>query len=155
MRFLETVFLSFILVCFSSVQVAKTEAAVGALQKSHPAARWNNKSATVADVTCDGKPETIILGSEKNSVVIGVVSGANPTETQVFSFPVEAGTQNGFCAVPKRIEVSSLDCKTEGGALPGCEPIKGCQAFSVNDNECDPFNFYWDASRKSLAWWRH
>jgi hypothetical protein len=27
--------------------------------------------------------------------------------------------------------------------------------FTVIDNACDPFNFYWDSSCKSLAWWRN
>jgi hypothetical protein len=139
----------------ASAQVSKTEVAVSELRKSHPAVKWNRKSATVADVTCDGEPDTVILGSEKNNVVVGIVSGAHPNKTQVFSFPVSGATQGGFCAFPTRIEVSPLNCESEGGALPGCKAIKACQAFTLIDDECDPFNFYWDSSRKALAWWRN
>ena len=88
----------------------------------------------MADVTCDEKPDTVVLGSEKNDVIIGIVSGTPPNKTQVFSFPVRGGTQNGFCAFPTRIEISPLDCEAEGGALPGCKPIKACRAFTVIDN---------------------
>ncbi len=144
-----------IFVASASAQVSRTEVAVNELRKTHSAVKWNIESAIVADVTCDGKPDTVILGSEKNTVVVGVVSGAHTSKTQVFSFPVKAGTQDGFCAFPKRIETSPLDCETEGGALPGCKPIRACRAFTVIDDECDPFNFYWNSSRKSLAWWRN
>ena len=155
MKFPNFFVIAAFLVASSTAQVSTTGVAVSELRKSHPSVNWNSKSATVADVTCDGKPDTVILGSEKNNVVVGVVSGANPTKIQVFSFPVSRSAQDAFCAVPTRIEVLPLDCESEGGALPGCKPVKACRAFTVIDGECDPFNFYWDSSRKSVAWWRN
>ena len=97
----------------------------------------------------------MVLGSEKDTVVVGVVSGATPDQTQVFSFPIRSDTQDGFSAFPIRIKTWSLVCQTDEGALPGCKSTKGCRSFTVVDNECDGFNFYWDSSRKALAWWRH
>jgi hypothetical protein len=155
-KFPKVFFVAAILVTFANPQVTKTDVAVSELQKAHPAVKWNSKAAIVADVTCDGKPDTtVVLGSEKNTVVVGVVSGEHSTKAQLLSFPIRRDTQDGFCTFPTRIEISPLDCDTEGGALPGCKPIKGCQAFTVIDDECDSFNFYWDSSRKSVAWWRH
>jgi hypothetical protein len=155
MKFPKSFFVAAIFCAFISAQVSRTDVAVNSLRKSHPGVKWNTESATVADINCDGKPDSVILGSEKNNVVIGVVSGARPNRTQVFSFPLKEGTQDGFCAFPTRIETSALDCKSEGGALPGCKPIKACRAFAVIDDQCDPFNFYWDSSRHALAWWRN
>jgi len=154
-EFLKILCIGAIYLASATAQVSKTEVPVSELRKSHPTVKWNSKSATVADVTCDGKPDTVVLGSENNDVVIGIVSGVHSDKTQAFSFPVHGGTQNGFCAFPTRIEVSPRDCLSEGGPLPGCKPIKGCRAFTVIDNDCDPFNFYWDSSRKSFAWWRN
>jgi hypothetical protein len=136
-------------------QASKPEEMVSKLQKAHPQVSWNSKSAVVADVTCDGKPDTVVLGSQKDAVVIGVVSGAHQDNIQILSFPIRRDSQDGFCAVPKRIETSSLDCDSGEGPLPGCKPVKGCQEFSVIEEECDSFNFYWDSSRRSLVWWRH
>jgi len=150
---------SFIIVALlaasANAQVSKTDDMVSKLQKSHPEVSWNSKSAILADVTCDGKFDAVVLGSQKDTVVIGVVSGAHPDKVQLLSFPIRRDTQDGFCAVPKRIEASPMDCETGEGPLPGCKPVKGCKEFSVMDDECDSFNFYWDSSRKSLAWWRH
>lgn len=136
-------------------QASKTDEMVSKLQKSHPEVSWNSKSAVLADVTCDGKLDAVVLGSQKDRVVIGVVSGVHPDNVQILSFPIRGGAQDGFCAVPKRIEASPLDCNSGEGPLPGCEAVKGCKDFRVMDEECDSFNFYWDSSRKSLAWWRH
>jgi hypothetical protein len=58
-------------------------------------------------------------------------------------------------SAPTRIETRPLDCKSDQGTLPGCKPIESCRELTVIDNDCDPFNFYWDSSRKSLAWWRN
>jgi hypothetical protein len=155
LKFVTTFFLALIFVSSSSAQVSKTEVAVGVLQRAHPSVKWNSDSAKVADVTCDGKPDTILVGSEKDNVVIGVVSGAYPNDIQIFPFAIAADNQWGFCAFPKRIEISPLDCKSKDGSLKVCEPIEGCRKFTVIDDQCDPFNFYWDASLKRLQWWRN
>lgn len=155
MKLLRAFFVAAIFVASVNAQMSKTQVAVNELRKLHPAVKWNSKSAIVADVTCDGKPDTVILGLEKNQVVVGMVSAAFPNKTQVLSFPVTASSQDGFCAFPTRIEISPLDCKSDTRVLPGCKAVKACHAFTVIDNECDPFNFYWDSSRKSLAWWRN
>ena len=135
-------------------QVSITDA-LNELRKTHPTVKWNSKLSAVADVLCEGKPGNIVLGSENNKVIVGVVSGLRPHRTEVLSFPIKSSTQEGFCASPVRIETSPLDCEPDVGALPGCKVIQGCSAFTVIDDECDSFNFYWDSSRRSLAWWRH
>jgi len=128
---------------------------VDALRKAHPDVKWNSNTAVVADVTCDGSTDTVILGSQKTKVWVAVVSGKQHRNDQIFSFPIGSDKQNGFCSVPTRIEIRPLDCKSDQGTLPGCKPIESCREFTVIDNDCDPFNFYWDSSRKSLAWWRN
>jgi hypothetical protein len=155
MRITKLSLIAAVLVVPASTQVSTNDAALRTLRHSHPTVGWNAKSAIMADVDCDGKPDTIVFGSDKDKVAIGVVSGASPGKPQVFFFPKSSNAQGGFCASPVRIETSQLECESPVGALPGCKPLKECRAFSVIDDECDPFNFYWDSSRKSLAWWRN
>ena len=155
MGLLKIVAIAAVFVALANAQISKPDIAVIKLRKTNPAVEWNSKSAISGDVNCDGKLDTVVLGSEKNSVVVAVVSGAQSDNPQVFSFPISRDTQDGFCASPTRIELSPLDCSSDEGALPGCTPNKSCQSFTVIDTECDPFNFYWDSSRKSLAWWRN
>ena len=70
----------------------------------------------------------------------------------VFSFFVGSGVQDSFCAAPARIQVAPLDCDAED-YLRGCKRVKGCQEFSVLDDAGDSFHFYWDSTRRQLAWW--
>jgi hypothetical protein len=114
------------------------------------------KTAVIADVRCDGKPDAIMLGSEGEKVWVGVAGDSDSRHTPITnSFVVGKQSQDSFCSIPKRIEVASLDCDTGDGTLPGCKKIKSCQSFSVVDDDCDPFNFYWDSARKTLRWWRN
>ena len=126
---------------------------VEALRRSRPSAKWNAASAKIADVDCDSKLDTVVLGSENEQVVIGVVWGSHK-QPQVFVFPINSGAQDGFCAAPKKIEISVLNCDSGEGTLPGCKLATGCKEFSVSDEKCDSFHFYWDASQKKLTWWR-
>lgn len=80
MKFLKAFFVAAILLGSASAQLSKTEVAIRELRKSHPAVKWNSNSATIADFTCDGKPDTVVLGSEKNDVVVG--SYREPTQTK-------------------------------------------------------------------------
>lgn len=139
---------------FATAQVSNTNA-VTTLKKASPSTGWTTDSAIVADVDCDGKPDTLIFGSEAETVVIGIVPGSRSRKPQVIKFPRSSHTQDGFCAAPVRIETSPLECDSSVGPLRGCKPIKSCRAFAVADDECDPFNFYWDSSSKTFRWWRN
>ncbi len=145
-----------VVVLGASAKAGSAQSAVRALRKAHPEITWNVKSAVSADVNCDGKPEVIVLGADKNDrVVVAIVSSGDPRQQQLLSFPIRSSTQDGFCSVPNRVEISPLECRSEEGTLPGCKQVAGCQEFAVSDGMCDGFNFYWDASQKRLAWWRN
>lgn len=132
-----------------------SNAAATALRKLNTTVDWNVSSAKIADVDCDGKPDTVMLGSKKDTVVVGVVWGKASKQPQVFMFPVGRPARDEFCSNPTTIDVSPLDCQTnDSRPLPGCKVAAGCKAFSISDNNCDPFNFYWDSSRGDLSWWR-
>lgn len=131
------------------------QAALNALRKANPSVSWNASSAKTADFDCDGKADTVMIGSEKGRAVAGVVWGSSKKHPQILTFPIGTQTQDGFSSQPETINVSRLDCKTEDGRLlPGCKTAPECKAFSIPDDETDPFNFYWDSSHGALAWRR-
>ena len=153
MRIHRVLLCLFLSVFGASIHAQKTTGPIDVLRHSRPSTSWDSASAKTADVDCDGKPDTVMLGSDKGKVVVGVVWGTHK-QPQLFVFPIRRDQQDGFCVAPKRIEVTPIDCESDEGSLPGCQATKGCKAFSLSDDECDPFNFYWDAARKKLAWWR-
>src|ERR1700755_692802 len=84
----------------SSVVIAQnpaTRISIESLQRLRSTTTWNSHSAKVADVDCDSKPDTIVLGSEKNRVLVGISWGEVNKQPQVFVFPIRQDQQNGFC----------------------------------------------------------
>lgn len=126
------------------------------MSKAIPQATWDNSLTTTADITCDGQPDIVTVGHGEDGVWVGMIEKAKLTPEAtplIVHFPY--GSEPGsFCGKPKRAEHSERVCTNEGGTLPGCTPIKGCQAVTMVVDNCDPFHFYWDGDRNSLTWWR-
>jgi hypothetical protein len=146
------------LIGFSAVAVAQPDftAAVKSLNaEAKTKIDWNVKKARYADVTCDGKPDIIMFGVGKNSAWVGISpKGEKP---QTMEFGIHSGTRQGsFCGVPNALSVAPIQCSDDSadGKLPGCRQTKGCQEFTVEDQDCDSFHFYWDARQKKIVWWR-
>jgi len=137
-----------------AAQGSDPQAALNALRAANPAITWNAGSAKTADFDCDGKADTVVIGAEKGQVVVGVEWGAPKKPPALLTFPI--GTlQDGFSEQAKTIDTFLLDCKNgEGRRLIGCRITPACREFSVSDGDTDPFNFYWDAARGALRWWR-
>jgi hypothetical protein len=116
---------------------------------------WNVASARTADVTCDGKPDTVMFGRTSKLVFVGIVPGGNG-KPQTLKFPLSGESQDSFCDYPTGIDLTPIDCNSdEYGRLPGCKVLKGCQQIQLDDGGCDHFNFYWDRHRKMIVWWRN
>ena len=154
MKWMRTAWLLLALGGAVTAQTPSPRSAVNVLHRSNPAVAWDITSAKIADVDCDGHPDTLMLGYEKDQVAVGIVPGSK-RQPQVLLFPIKAGRQDGFCAKPQAINISPLSCDDDGGPLTGCKVIAGCEEFSIPDEGCDAFNFYWDASRATVAWRRH
>lgn len=137
---------------------AAQDSALDALKALAPKAKWNQKSAVKADVTCDGVEDTVMLGYAKGYVWIGLVPGSAKDGPKIRPsagmYPIGHGAQDAFCDRPTRIETSSHTCDSDYGALKNCKPIPECKDFAVIDSECDSFNFFWDDKQQSLSWWR-
>jgi hypothetical protein len=55
-----------IFLALATAQVSNTDA-LSELRKTHPTVKWISKPTLAADVLCDGRPATVILGSEKTT----------------------------------------------------------------------------------------
>lgn len=129
------------------------------LRGAAPQASWDDPLTLKADVTCDGQPDTVVIGRGADAVWLGVVEKSKPTAAPLavrFALGAMGGAkdQGAFCGKPTKIEKTDIVCSNEAGKLPGCVEVKGCSAFTVVEESCDPFHFYWDSERQSLTWWR-
>ena len=135
----------------------RTDVALKALRVVTGKVNWDAKTAIVADVTCDRLSDIVMVGYEPGAVWLGVVPGTKSGKAGMATttrFPVGAHAQDSFCETPVRIETYLMDCDGEDRSMPGCKLIKGCTAFSLNDEACDAFHFHWNRSRKALTWSR-
>src|SRR4051812_20216862 len=88
------------------------KAALGGLQAAKPKVNWDDKTAVSADVTCDGKVDTALIGYEEGFVWPGVIpgyAGDGRAKPMTFRFTVGKDTQDSFCRVPVRIETSAIE----------------------------------------------
>jgi hypothetical protein len=99
-----------------------SQLALNSLQNANPAVKWNADSSKIADFDCDGIADTVLLGSEKDSAVVGIAWGSSKKHPQILTFPIGTPTQDGFTKQPTEIGTLPLDCKAEDGQmLPGCK----------------------------------
>jgi hypothetical protein len=136
----------------------QTNAALVALRASNPKVQWDAKSAVMADITCDGINDVVVVGYDAESVWFALVpglKGGKLGKPMVNQLLIDPGVQGGLCSKPVHIEIYPLDCEGDSGPLPGCKMVKGASGFQLADDHCDPFNFYWDSERKTLRWWRN
>jgi hypothetical protein len=142
----------------STAAQSQTNAALSVLRASNPKVQWDAKSAITADITGDGISDVVVVGYDADSVWLALVPGtkagklAKPILQQLL---LGAGAQSSICQKPVHIEIYPLDCEGSAGPLPGCKAVKGASSFALDDDACDPFNFYWDSERKALRWWRN
>lgn len=148
----QLVSISALLLMSGSAQGSDLTHALAALKKSGVA--WNIAKAQRADVTCDGKPDIVMFGTGKNAIWVGMAPG-DGSKPQVMEFSISNSRQDGFGSPPVRIDVYPINCESEAGHLDGCRPVRNCKSFSVDDEETDPFNFYWDDRHKVIRWWRN
>jgi hypothetical protein len=130
---------------------------VDVLRKANAKVNWDAATKVVADVNCDGVADTAYVGYEQGAVWLGVLFGSRSQKTSkpvTMRFEVGRQSQGSFCGAPVKLETHPIECRTEDGPLPGCRRIKGCSDFSMVDEQCDSFHFYWNSDRKVLTWWR-
>lgn len=129
---------------------------VESARRLKPSVTWDPKSVVRADVTCDGQLDAILLGRDKSTVWVAVISSDKPETNRrnLMQFAVGPGIQAALCTLSAKIETYPIDCETEDGPLEGCKPSLSCSAFAVVDDECDSLRFFWHSNRKRLVWWR-
>jgi hypothetical protein len=77
-----TLCLAMILEVAAAAQGVRSDDATAAFRKLDASVEWNVASAEIADVGCDGKPDTVMLGYKKDEVAVGIVFAAPAKKAQ-------------------------------------------------------------------------
>lgn len=145
---------AFFATAIAGFAAAHYQAAMDALDKADHGVVWDTKGAITADVTCDGKPDLVIVGQKGAMGVVAVVPGLDrPGKPIIGEYPTGRNDlQDGFCEARLKVFLEPRNCQWEDGFIPGCKVVKGCKAFRVGGEECDAFHFYWDTKAKQLTY---
>lgn len=128
------------------------EDAIALLKKAKPRVPWDVGFHLDHNLTCTGELDYLSVSTDGESVWVGYVpSVPRASRPTIMQFPIGKWTQGSFCKLPMEMQSYPNKCEAEGGStLPGC--MRGRWNFSLVDNECDAFNFYWDTTQKKLVW---
>ena len=129
---------------------------MAALLRARSDVRWDRSTLVEGDFKGDGIVDAAIVGYSNSGLVLAVGTAAKPSKIQYLNFGINAGEQAAICAAPARLLVVPLSCEQDDvGKLPGCVASPHASGLTIDDNQCDPINLYWDHDQRRLTWWRN
>jgi len=118
---------------------------------------WDTKRLVSLDLNRDGRLDHAALGLRSDKVLF-LVEMRGSEAPIIVEIPVDASKQFGICpgGVPWISIRKQSEAPTEalGATPPGYQICPECLEIVVGGDECDPLQFYWDASADKLHWWR-
>jgi hypothetical protein len=124
-----------------------------------PSVKWDAKSVVEGDFDGTHRASFAVVGHKDQHVMVAVGRKAadGSVTAQYLEFGISRDQQDAICKLPAHLKVSPLVCSGEedGEKLPGCTESPGVSALSLDDDECDPINMYWNHSTKRMMWWRN
>ena len=118
--------------------------------------QWDIPRAISVDVTCDGNPDTLVIGYQgphqfwlhlQPSGDVG--EWGESIHFALTPAPAEGAT---LCQVPIQIQPATRACRS--GQAVGCCALPGCPGFILSDGLCGQLHFYWDPQQQRLDYWR-
>src|SRR5689334_3304077 len=104
-----------------------------------PNVAWDTGKMVNADVTCDGRDDSVLVGYQGGSIWVGLVPGGRASGARrpvAVRFGIALDKPDASCSTPVRLERTPLVCRTSAGPLAGCKEAPGCFAFNVVDDVC-------------------
>ncbi len=146
---------------------------LGYFARREPGLRWRGPPL-VADVTLDGVPDYVVLGSGPSGTAVGILEGfpGDGAQHWVVSFRHDPQSQAGLCGKPAdasvaleepRLPLDELGCAF-GSEDPRCHElrevdkrlrdaaVRGSKGIRLSAGECDAFHLYYDGA--GFRWWR-
>ena len=124
-----------------------------------PSVKWDAKSVAEGDFDGTHRVGFAIMGLKDKNVMVAVGRKAadGTLTTQYLEFGISRDQQNAICGLPAHLEVTPLVCTAyeDQERLPGCKESPGVSGLSLDDDQCDPINMYWNHSTKQMMWWRN
>ena len=111
-----------------------------------PPVQWDVARALPVDVTCDGQPDTVVLGYQGRAQIwLSVRQSSLPGRPLLPPLILEVGKPGApLCQSPIRLSSEPL---------PAAGQIR-CQSLILDDGRCAPLRVQWHPQHQTLEWQR-
>lgn len=133
-----------------------TLSAIQRLVAADSSVTWEPRSVLVADIDCDGKPDSAFVGRSSERIAVGLVRAA-ASAPEVLPFGTHGGAQDALSSNAARLTLESLDYDPRNGdmgEIPGMQRSATCQGLNLDDGDTDPVHLFWNHASRHLDWWR-
>lgn len=117
---------------------------------------WEPRSVLVADVDCDGKPDSAFVGRSAVRVAVGLIRGGG-LAPDVISFGVHGAAREdevGSSDAKLILESLGYDPRDMIGDIAGFQRSTVCKGLNLGDGESDSMHLFWNHTSHHLDWWR-
>ena len=118
--------------------------------------QWDIPRAIRVDVTCDGSPDTLVIGYQGPDqfwlLLQPAGDGGEWGESIHFALTPAPAEGAALCQAPIQIQPATQPCRP--GQAAGCHALPGCAGFTLSDGLCGQLHFYWDPQQQGLDYWR-
>lgn len=118
---------------------------------------FGGESKVIADINCDGKPDSAEIVKAENIVTLKVMLN-DGTKSNELSFGLgQPNRQDALCGVDPILKKEKLAedlSDSLGQNPPGYKPLPSCAGLNISDGDCDSIHIYWNQSTKMLNWRR-
>lgn len=117
---------------------------------------WEPQSVLVADVDCDGRPDSAFVGRSSVRVAVGLIR-AGGLAPDVISFGTHGAAvedEVGSSAAELALESLDYDPRDAIGDIDGFQRSKVCKGLNLGDGESDSMHIFWNQKSHHLGWWR-
>ncbi len=117
---------------------------------------WEPASLLIADIDCDGKPDSIFVGRSPVRVAVGLIRAAD-LAPDVISFGVHGGIHEdevGSNDAQLALESLDYDPRDMIGEIDGFQRSNVCKGLNLGDGESDSMHLFWNHKSHQLDWWR-
>jgi hypothetical protein len=130
--------------------------ALARLAAADPAVRWLADSTLVADVDCDGMPDTVAMARKRAEVHVGIARAGDP-EPQILVFDVGRGVKGAVSGIRAAISLESLDWDPAERGLQGLAGFRrstSCKGVKLADAGDRGAHIFWSHSTKHVEWYQ-
>lgn len=153
-RMQKLALLAYLCLALTPVLGAEVTDFAKSLKSSHPGVRWEEKRLLKGDLTCRGRQDMALLGTQDSRVWVAILAGS------VHKRPIVLQIDSALLAAQTTLSIESQDFEMgtgepgDVGPLPGFKRSKTCKGLKLDDDRIDSVHIYWNRIEGRFQTWQ-